>query len=195
MNGRDGAGASYTFDSTTLSGNGNTEPFGVNTNYFATKTWVDQQGFLKNTDLTNYATKTYANETSAAALSQAESWVEQQGYLTSIPDTYATKSYTDEASANALSEAKTWVIDQDYLKNTDLTDYATKTYVDTASAAALSQSKSWVEQQKFVTSAYDFDANKQYVMTNTGWTSAIKIQVDTQVPTENDGILHIILES
>ena len=195
MNGRDGAGASYTFDSTTLSGNGNTEPFGVNTNYFATQTWIDQQGFLKNIDLTDYATKTYANETSAAALSQAESWVEQQGYLTSIPDTYATKSYTDEASANALSEAKTWVEGQDYLKNTDLTDYATKTYVDTASAAALSQSKSWVEQQKFVTSAYDFDANKQYVMTNTGWTSAIKIQVDTQVPTENDGILHIILAS
>ncbi len=195
MNGRDGAGASYTFDSTTLSGNGNTEPFGVNTNYFATQTWVDQQGFLKNTDLTNYATKTYANETSAAALRQAESWVEQQGYLTSIPDTYATKSYTNEASANALSEAKTWVIDQDYLKNTDLTNYATKTYVDTASAASLSQSKSWVEQQKFVTSAYDFDANKQYVMTNTGWTSAIKIQVDTQVPTTDDGILHIILAS
>lgn len=169
MNGRDGAGASYTFDSTTLSGNGNTEPFGVNTNYFATQTWVDQQGFLKNTDLTDYATKTYANETSAAALSQAESWVEQQGYLTSIPDTYATKSYTDEASANALSEAKTWVVDQNYLKNIDLTDYATKTYVDTASAAALSQSKSWVEQQKFVTSAYDFDANKQYAMTSTGW--------------------------
>lgn len=195
MNGRDGAGASYTFDSTTLSGNGNTEPFGVNTDYIATQTWVDQQGFLKNTDLTDYATKTYANETSAAALSQAESWVEQQGYLTSIPDTYATKSYTDEASANALSEAKTWVEGQDFLKNTDITGYATKTYVDTASAAALSQSKSWVEQQKFVTSAYDFDANKQYVMTNTGWTSAIKIQVDTQVPTTDDGILHIILAS
>ena len=169
MNGRDGAGASYTFDSTTLSGNGNTEPFGVNTNYFATKTWVDQQGFLKNTDLTDYATKTYANETSAAALSQAESWVEQQGYLTSIPDSYATKSYTDEASANALSEAKTWVEDQDFLKNTDLTDYATKTYVDTASAAAVSQSKSWVGQQKFVTSADDFNTDKQYAMTSTGW--------------------------
>lgn len=194
MNGRDGAGASYTFDSTTLSGNGNTEPFGVNTDYIATQAWVEKD-FVKNTDLTNYATKTYANETSAAALSQAESWVEQQGYLTSIPDTYATKSYTDEASANALSEAKTWVEGQDYLKNTDLTDYATKTYVDTASAAALSQSKSWVEQQKFVTSAYDFDANKQYVMTNTGWTSAIKIQVDTQIPTTDDGILHIILAS
>lgn len=195
MNGRDGAGASYTFDNITLSGDGSqNSPYGVNTDYIATQAWIEKD-FVKNTDLTNYATKTYANETSAAALSQAESWVEQQGYLTSIPDTYATKSYTDEASANALSEAKTWVVDQDYLKNTDLTDYATKTYVDTASAAALSQSKSWVEQQKFVTSAYDFDANKQYVMTNTGWTSAIKIQVDTQVPTTDDGILHIILES
>lgn len=195
MNGRDGAGATYTFDNITLSGDGSqNSPYGVNTDYIATQAWVEKD-FVKNTDLNNYATKTYANETSAAALSQAESWVEQQGYLTSIPDTYATKSYTDEASANALSEAKTWVVDQDYLKNTDLTDYATKTYVDTASAAALSQSKSWVEQQKFVTSAYDFDANKQYVMTNTGWTSAIKIQVDTQIPTENDGILHIILAS
>lgn len=195
MNGRDGAGASYDFDHNTLSGDGSqNSPYGVNTDYIATQAWVEKD-FVKNTDLTNYATKTYANETSAAALSQAESWVEQQGYLTSIPDTYATKSYTDEASANALSEAKTWVVDQDYLKNTDLTDYATKTYVDTASAEALSQSKTWVEQQKFVTSAYDFDANKQYVMTNTGWTSAIKIQVDTQIPTENDGILHIILAS
>lgn len=195
MNGRDGAGATYTFDNITLSGDGSqNSPYGVNIDYIATQAWVEKD-FVKNTDLTNYATKTYANETSAAALSQAESWVEQQGYLTSIPDTYATKSYTDEASANALSEAKTWVEGQDYLKNTDLTDYATKTYVDTASAAALSQTKSWVEQQKFVTSAYDFDANKQYVMTNTGWTSAIKIQVDTQVPTTDDGILHIILAS
>ena len=169
MNGRDGAGASYTFDSTTLSGDGSqNSSYGVNTDYIATQAWVEKD-FVKNTDLTNYATKTYANETSAAALSQAESWVEQQGYLTSIPDTYATKSYTDEASANALSEAKTWVVDQDFLKNTDLTDYATKTYVDTASAAAVSQSKSWVGQQKFVTSADNFDTDKQYAMTSTGW--------------------------
>ena len=108
--------------------------------------------------------------------------------------TYATETYTNEASANALSEAKTWVEGQDFLKNTDLTGYAMKTYVDTASAAALSQSKSWVEQQNFVTSAGLVD-NTRYEMTNTGWTSAIKIQVDSEVPTANDGILHIILES
>ena len=91
MNGRDGAGASYEFDSTTLSGDGSNSAIGVKTDYIATQTWVNEQ--------------------------------------------------------------------------------------------------------KFVTSADSFDADKQYVMTNTGWTSAIKIQVDTQVPTDNDGILHIILES
>lgn len=54
------------------------------TSDMATKTWVGQQGFLKNTDLTDYATKSYANNASANALSQAESWVETEGYLKSI---------------------------------------------------------------------------------------------------------------
>lgn len=194
MNGRDGAGASYDFDHNTLSGDGSQNlPYGVNTDYIATQAWIEKD-FVKNTDLTNYATKTYTNEASAAALSQAESWVEQQGYLTSIPDTYATKSYTDEASANALSEAKTWVEYQDFLKNTDLTEYATKTYVDTASAASVSQTEMWVNQQNFATSA-GLVANTRYEMTTSGWTSAIKIQVDSQTPTVDDGILHIILAS
>lgn len=52
----------------------------------ATQTWVGLQGFLKNTDLTDYATKTYANEASANALSEAETWVGQQGYLKTVPD-------------------------------------------------------------------------------------------------------------
>ena len=54
------------------------------TSDMATKTWVGQQGFLKNTDLTDYATKSYANNASANALSQAESWVETEGYLKSV---------------------------------------------------------------------------------------------------------------
>lgn len=90
MNGRDGAGASYEFDSNTLSGDGSNSAIGVNTDYIATQTWV--------------------------------------------------------------------------------------------------------EQQKFATSA-DFAANTRYEMTTSGWTSAIKIQVDSAPPTENDGILHIILAS
>ena len=89
---------------------------------------------------------------------------------------------------------QTWVTQQGYLTQTDLNDYATETYVDTASAEALSQAKTWTNQQNFVTSAGLAD-NTRYEMTNTGWTSAIKIQVDSEAPTANDGVLHIILES
>ena len=243
----------------------------------ATKTWVGDQGFLKNTDLTNYATKTYANEASANALSQAESWVETEGYLKAVPAGYATETYANNASANAYNEAvariptdyitkdvndltyyyktsetsstseitnalstkldstvaaqtyqtkadmtnylttsdasttyqpkgnyattsdisdmatQTWVGQQGYLTSIPNT-YALKTDVEAASANALSQAKTWVNQQNFATSA-GLAANTRYEMTNTGWTSAIKIQVDSQAPTVDDGILHIILES
>lgn len=76
----------------------------------------------------------------------------------------------------------------------DVSDMATQTYANNASANALSEAKSWVNTQKFATSA-DLAANTQYEMTTSGWTSAIKIQVDSAPPTENDGILHIILAS
>lgn len=104
----------------------------------------------------DYALKSELPDVSDMA---TQTWVEEQGYLNSIPNTYATKEYANETSANALSAAETWV-----------------------------------NQQNFVTSA-GLAADTRYEMTNTGWTSAIKIQVDTQIPTENDGILHIILES
>ena len=42
--------------------------------------------------LDEYSTKEYANNASANALSQAETWVENQHYLSAIPDTYALKT-------------------------------------------------------------------------------------------------------
>lgn len=109
-------------------------------------------------DVTDMATKT---------------WVEQQGYLTAVPDTYATKDYANNASANALSQAESWVGSQGYLTQADLAGYATETwvgeqgyltqsgldgyatetYVADASAETLSQAKTWVNQQNFATSA------------------------------------------
>lgn len=102
----------------------------------------------------------------------------------------------DYATTEDIAEmaTQTWVTQQGFLTQTDLNGYATETYVNTASAEALSQAKTWTNQQNFVTSAGLAD-NIRYEMTNTGWTSAIKIQVDSEVPTANDGILHIILES
>lgn len=104
----------------------------------------------------DYALKSELPDVSDMA---TQTWVGEQGYLTSIPDTYATKAYANETSANALSAAE-----------------------------------SWVNQQNFATSA-GLAADTRYEMTNTGWTSAIKIQVDSTPPTVDDGILHIILES
>ena len=74
-------------------------------------------------DVTDMATKT---------------WVGQQGYLTSVPDSYATKTYANNASANALNQAQSWVGSQGFLKQADLAGYATET---------------WVNQQNFATSA------------------------------------------
>lgn len=104
----------------------------------------------------DYALKTELPDVSDMA---TKTWVSGQGYLTSIPESYATKAYANEASANALSAAETWV-----------------------------------NQQNFATSA-GLAADTRYEMTNNGWTSAIKIQVDNTPPTADDGILHIILES
>ena len=56
-------------------------------------------------NLTPYATKT---------------WVGEQGYLTSIPDSYATKTYANEASAHALSQAETWVGQQNFATSAGL---------------------------------------------------------------------------
>ena len=53
---------------------------------------TDSATFVLKTQLDDYATKEYANNTSANALSEAKTWVGQQGYLTVIPDTYALKT-------------------------------------------------------------------------------------------------------
>ena len=79
---------------------------------YATQTWVEQQGYLKDSALSDYATKSYANDASANALSQAKSWVETQHYLTSVPESYATKTYANDTSANV----KSWVESEKYLK-------------------------------------------------------------------------------
>ena len=53
---------------------------------------TDSATFVLKTQLDDYATKEYANNTSANALSEAKTWVGQQGYLSAIPDTYALKT-------------------------------------------------------------------------------------------------------
>lgn len=68
-----------------------------------------------------------------------QAWVEQKGYLTSVPDSYATKAYANDTSANALNQAQSWVGSQGFLTQADLSSYATETYVANASAETLSE--------------------------------------------------------
>lgn len=84
---------------------------------YATSAWVKEQGYLTQPDLSSYATETYVTEASANALSEAESWVEEQGFLKDVPAGYATETYANNASANALSQAKSWVQSEGYLKS------------------------------------------------------------------------------
>lgn len=123
-------------------------------------------------DVTDMATKT---------------WVGQQGYLTSVPDSYATKEYANDASANALNQASAWVESQDFLTQADLAGYATET---------------WVNQQNFATSAdlatrvmipdsADVNLKDKYLVLRTkadgtvdGWTD---FQNQSYSKTESDG--------
>lgn len=59
--------------------------------------------------LDDYATKVYANNASANALSEAKTWVENQHYLSAVPDEYITETelagynYVTTATTNSLS--------------------------------------------------------------------------------------------
>ena len=150
-------------------------------------------------DVTDFITKDVNDLTYYYKTTETSSTSEITNALsTKLDSTVAAQTYQPKGNYATTSDisdmaTQTWVGQQGYLTSIPNT-YALKTDVETASANALNQAKSWVNQQNFTTSA-GLAANTRYEMTNTGWTSAIKIQVDTQVPTTDDGILHIILES
>ena len=129
-----------TLNGESLVGVGNIDVVNYIPDYYATKSWVSEQGyitsetlpediatqgwvsanFLSTTALTGYATEQWVSEkgyiTSTALTGYAtESWVESQGYLTSHQDlsAYATKS---------------WVSDQGYLTSVP-SGYATEQWV------------------------------------------------------------------
>ena len=90
-----------TLNGESLVGVGNIDVVNYIPDYYATKSWVSNQGYLtSHQDLSSYATK---------------SWVSGQGYITSSALTgYATQS---------------WVQSQNFLTSTSLTGYATEQWV------------------------------------------------------------------
>ena len=91
-------------------------------------TWVTNQHYLKEADLSNYATKEYAREASATAVSTTQNWVNGQGYLKSD----ALDPYAKTSDVNAQFDATSaWANDKfqvkgNYLTSADLNDYYTK---------------------------------------------------------------------
>ena len=170
-----------------------------NVDNFITKDVNNLTYYYKKTETSSTSEITNALSTkldSTVAAQTYQTKADMTNYLTTSDASTTYQPKGNYATTSDISDmaTQTWVGLQGYLTQSDLAGYATETYVDTASAAALSQAKTWVNQQNFATSA-GLAANTRYEMTNTGWTSAIKIQVDSQAPTVDDGILHIILES
>lgn len=88
------------------------------------KTWVESQSYLTSSSLNGYAT---------------ESWVTNQGYITSIPDIFATKD---------------WVSSQGYLTSISLSGYATESWVSSQQFAT----QSWVSSQGYLTEHQDLSS-------------------------------------
>ena len=91
-------------------------------------TWVTNQHYLTDVDLSDYAKKEYAREASAAAVTSAKSWVESQGYLKSdslVP--YAkTSDVNAQFDATSAWANDTFQVKGDYLTSADLDNYYTK---------------------------------------------------------------------
>ena len=121
----------------------------------ATETWVGQQGYMKNADLSAYAkvedipTKNseLTNDTNYAT----QQWVEEQGYTSGVDLSDYAKiediptsnsaltndaSYITEESLDGFATEQ-WVLDQHYISSVDLSDYATQLFVNDAVEAVV----------------------------------------------------------
>ena len=137
-----------TLNGESLVGVGNIDVVNYIPDYYATKSWVSNQGYLtSHQDLSSYATQSWvsSNFLSSTALTgyATQSWVQSQGYLTSHQDlsSYATQSWVSSnfLSSTALTgyATQSWVSSQQFITSVALTGYATQ---------------SWVQSQGYITS-------------------------------------------
>ena len=166
------------------------------------KTWVESQSYLTSSSLSGYAT---------------ESWVTNQGYITSIPDTFATKSWVSEqgyltehqsldgyateswvtnqgyiTSIPDTFATKDWVSSQGYLTSTSLSGYATESWVSSQQFAT----QSWVSSQGYLTEHQDLTgyateswATSQFLEESKVWTGT---QSDWDALTSSQQATYII---
>ena len=112
-----------TLNGESLVGVGNIDVVNYIPDYYATKSWVSNQGYLtSHQDLSSYATQSWvsSNFLSSTALTgyATQSWDQSQGYVTSHQDlsSYATKSWVSSqqfateswATSQFFEESKIW---------------------------------------------------------------------------------------
>lgn len=169
----------------------------------ATVNLLDGNGIHITNDGTNYtiavsadyAAKSYVDSASAYALSQAETWVGNQGYLTEVPDDYALKSDVPTTVAQLTDSS-------DYAKKTDIPTVPTKVtdLTDSANYQTVAGMTDYLltatyaaDSGKFVTSGSEISAsNEQYALTTNGWakivTPATFTGITTASPITGDGL-------
>ena len=173
---------------------------------YATMSWVQSQGYVTVGDLpSGLATQswvesyTYDKSMIKAVAGKAQvdavyevqtwvssqqfatqSWVQSQGYLTSVPSEYATQSwvesYTYDSSTigmigqKATGDAIDWVQSQGYLtQHQDLTGYATESWVQSQGYVSTTDLSSYATKS-WVSSNY-FEESKIWVGTYLEWLS------------------------
>ena len=164
-----------TLNGESLVGVGNIDVVNYIPDYYATKSWVSNQGYLtSHQDLSSYATQSWvsSNFLSSTALTgyATQSWVQSQGYLTSHQNlsSYATKSwvhsqgYITSAGLSGLA-TQSWV-SSNFLSSTALTGYATQSWVSSQQFAT----QSWVQSQGYLTSHQNLSsyATQSWVSSN-----------------------------
>lgn len=135
-----------------------------------------------------YATKDYANNASANALSEAETWVESQHYLTEVPNTYATKNDLNTASSTLTGVDNALSGHIDYVSAhaiTSLDDYYTKTQVDNTFASA-TQLNNYLTTAKYQTDSATFALKTEIPTTVAQLTDSGNYYKKTETSSKNE---------
>lgn len=144
--------------------------------YYATESWVSEQGFMTSESLSGYATESWVEGqeyiTSEALAGYAtESWVSEQGFLSEVPSDYATKNWVNNknfatkswVSSNFLSEVPSQYATQSWVINKN---YASKSWVSSNFLSEVPSeyaTKSWVESNGYLSEIPSEYATKEWV--------------------------------
>ena len=139
-----------TLNGESLVGVGNIDVVNYIPDYYATKSWVSEQGYIVIEEVEQYLSA-YAYAT--------EDWVRGQEYLSSIPSEYVTQSWLSSNYYMTESDVNDFLVSQSYVTEELLSShqFATQSWVQSQgyiTSAGLSglATQSWVLSQGYITS-------------------------------------------